>query len=446
MPAKPLAAAAPAVPTAAAPVPVSAEGTPDALRRWLSTHFHKTRQRTAELVAPLGVEDLMVQSLPDGAPAKWHLAHTTWFFETFVLETCATGYRAFDPAFGQLFTAINDRFGRHLPAPTLRLLSRPTATEVMRYRDHVNGAILHLIDRIGEDRLKEVSERVQLGIMHERRHQERLLSDIKHAFWSNPLRPAYEPATTLRPSPPLEQSWIGHDGGLVEVGRDDPSPGFDHERPRHAVMLRPFKLAGRPVTCGEYLDFMNDGGYAKPMWWLGDGWEAARTEDWQAPLYWEWREGGWQVFTLYGMRPLDPHEPVCHVSWYEADAYARWAGKRLPDESEWEAMATPKECSGNLLGNGHRHPRPGVCRGTEGPWQLFGDVWEWTRSSFMPYPGYVHADGNDEMRSDRFMADRMVARGGSCVTPFDYATPTTRHFLRPTTRTAFTGIRLAEDA
>ncbi|WP_431854812.1 ergothioneine biosynthesis protein EgtB [Azospirillum sp.] len=446
MPAKPLAAApGPSVAPVAADLPPPAEGTPDALRLWLSTRFHKARQRTAELVAPLGVEDLMVQSLPDGAPAKWHLAHTTWFFESTVLEPCASGYRTFDPVFHQLFTALDDRFGQHLPAPVLRLLSRPTAAEVMRYRDHVNGAVLHLIDQIPEERLEDISERVQLGIVHERRHQERLLSDVKHAFWSNPLRPTYEPPATLPPSPPLEQTWVGHAGGVVEVGRDDPSPGFDHERPRHAVMLRPFALAGRPVTCGEYLEFMQDGGYAKPTCWLGDGWEAARAEDWQSPLYWEWREGGWQVFTLYGMRPLDPHEPVCHVSWYEADAYARWAGKRLPDESEWEAVAACKECIGNLLGTGHRHPRPGVCRGTEGPWQLFGDVWEWTRSAFMPYPGYTPVE-SDGAQSGRFMANRMVVRGGSCVTPFDYATPTTRHFLRPTTRTAFTGIRLAEDA
>lgn len=429
-----------------APAP-PAEGPADALRRSLATRFHKARQRTAELTAPLGVEDLMIQSLPDGAPAKWHLAHTTWFFESFVLDACAPGYRCFDPSFQLLFTAMDDRFGRHLPPPAMRLLSRPTATEVMRYRDHVNGAVLHLIERADEASLNDVAERIEFGIVHERRHQERMLSDIKHAFWSNPLRPSYEPGTALPPStPPLEQAWFDHPGGLVDIGSDDPPPGFDHEQPRHSVMLRPFRLAGRPVTCGEYLAFIEDGGYAKPNWWLGDGWEAARAEDWQAPLYWEWKDGGWQVFTLYGMRPIDADEPVCHVSWYEADAYARWAGARLPDEAEWEALAACKDATGNLLGNGHRHPRSCVSRGSEGPWQLFGDVWEWTRSAFLPYPGYRQPDGMDEgLMSGRFMANRMVVRGGSCVTPFDYATPTTRHFLRPTTRTAFTGIRLAAD-
>jgi len=429
---------------ATAPGPNDA-GPNDAIRHSLATRFQKARARTAELVAPLGVEDLMVQSLPEGAPAKWHLAHTTWFFETHVLMAADPGYRPFDPAFRQLFAALDDRFGAHLPAPTLRLLSRPTASEVMRYRDHVNGTILHLLDRIDDAGMADLAERIELGLVHERRHQERLLSEIKHAFWCNPLRPAYEPLPPAAAHPETPQQWIDVPGGMVDIGRDETAPGRDHEGPRHQVLLRPYRLAGRPVTCGEYLAFIEDGGYAKPKYWLGDGWEAARAVDWQAPLYWERREGGWQVFTLYGMRPLDPAEPVCHVSWYEADAFARWAGKRLPEEAEWEAVACEKECLGNLLGNGHRQPRPHVCRGNDGPWQMFGDVWEWTRSPFMPYPGYRHPDGVDEALTGRFMANRMVVRGGSCVTPFDYATPTTRHFLRPQARTAFTGIRLAED-
>ncbi|MGQ9367646.1 ergothioneine biosynthesis protein EgtB [Azospirillum sp. A39] len=419
--------------------------TPDgALRRSLATRFRKTRARTAELVAPLGPEDLMVQSLPDGAPAKWHLAHATWFFESAVLVPFAAGYRPFDPAFLQLFAGRDDRLGAHLPAPALRLLSRPTAAEVMRYRDHVNAAVLHLLERVGEDRLDAVGDRVELGIAHERRHQERLLTDLKHAFWNNPLRPAYEPDPRGGPGAAVPQSWTRHAGGLAEIGRDAAAPGFDHETPRHTVLLRPFRLADRPVVCGEYLDFMADGGYANAALWLGDGWDAAQAEGWRAPLYWEWRDGGWQVFTLYGLRPLDPAEPVCHVSWYEADAYARWAGKRLPEEPEWEALAARRDDLGNLLGNGHRHPRPGTGRG-EPPWQLFGDVWEWTRSPFMPYPGHRPPGGADDNAGGRFMANHMVVRGGSCVTPFDYATATTRHFLRPADRTAFTGIRLAED-
>ncbi|WP_035691065.1 ergothioneine biosynthesis protein EgtB [Azospirillum halopraeferens] len=419
---------------------------PEALRQSLATRFRKARGRTAELVAPLGAEDLMVRSLPEGAPAKWHLAHSTWFFESRVLIPCDPTYRPFDPAFLDLFAAVDDRFGHHMPAPTQHLLSRPTAAEVMRYRDHVNGAVLHLLDRIDEGRLEDAATRIELGLVHERRHQERLITDVKHAFWSNPLRPAYEPDPRPGPGTPSPQSWTAHPGGVVEIGRAEPVPGADHEGPRHRVMLPPFRLANRPVNCGEYLAFIEDRGYTTPSLWLGDGWEVARAEGWQAPLYWEWRDGGWQVFTLYGMRPLDPAEPVCHVSWYEADAFARWAGKRVPAESEWEAVAADRDAFGNLLGNGNRHPQAGGCQG-EPPWQLFGDVWEWTRSPFLPYPGYRAPESEPvgEATAGRFMANRMVVRGGSCVTPFDYATAFTRHFLRPAARTAVTGIRLAED-
>lgn len=428
-------------PTAEAP---SADGG-GSLRQSLGTRFRRTRRRTAELVAPLSPEDMMVQSVPEGAPPKWHLGHTTWLFETHVVEPWMPGYRPMEPAFLHLFAARDDRVGRHLPPGSLPLLSRPTVEEVMRYRDHVNGMVMHLLDRVDEHGLGDVAARMEIAILHERRHQERLLCDVKHAFWCNPLRPAYEPLP-LPPGDtvPMPESWIDHPGGPVEIGRDGPAPGFDHETPRHTAMLAPFRLASRPVTCGEYLAFVEDGGYARPSWWTADGWAAVRAGEWRAPLYWEWRDGAWQVFTLYGLRPLDPAEPVCHVSWYEADAYARWAGRRLPDEAEWEAVASRRDAIGNLLGNGHRHPQPGRCQ-DEGPWQMYGDVWEWTRGAFGPYPGYRRPLGTDEAVNGRFMVNRMVLRGGSCVTPFDLAAPTTRHYLRPEMRTAFTGIRLAED-
>lgn len=418
----------------------------DALRQSLATRFQKARGRTAELAAPLSPEDLMVQSVPDGAPAKWHLAHTTWLFETTVLVPDSPGYRPFDPAFLDLFAARNDRFGNHqLPSPTLRLLSRPSGSEVMRYRDHVNAAVLHLLAQVDDAGLAEVADRVEVGIAHERRHQERMLTHIKHAFWSNPLRPAYEQPPQVYPTAPQPQDWIAHEGGLVEIGRADAGPGFDHEGPRHRVFLDPFRLASQPVSCGEYLTFIEEGGYSNRALWLADGWEVARAGNWQAPLYWEWRDGAWQIFTLYGMRPLDPAEPVCHVSWYEADAFARWAGKRLPSEAEWETVGARCESMGNLLGTGYRHPRACPCHG-DGPWQMFGDIWEWTLSPFTPYPGYHQPDGVDEAVHGRFMINRMVLRGGSCVTPFDHANPTTRHYLRPDSRLSFTGIRLAEDA
>ncbi|WP_245985985.1 ergothioneine biosynthesis protein EgtB [Azospirillum thermophilum] len=416
-----------------------------ALRQSLTTRFQKARARTGELAAPLSPEDLMVQSVPDGAPVKWHLAHTTWLFETSVLIPFSQGYRPFDPTLLTLFAARDERSdGPPLPSHSLRLLSRPPASEIMRYRDHVNGAVLHLIDRVPDDRLEMVAALIETAIAHERRHQERLMIHIKHAFWCNPLRPAYEPPPAQQPAGAPEMGWIDHAGGLVEIGRSVPVPGFDHEGPRHRSYLRPFRLATRPVTCGEYLAFIEEGGYAIRSLWQADGWQAAKAGGWTAPLYWERREGNWQIFTLYGQRPLNPDEPACHVSWYEADAYARWAGRRLPDEAEWEAVAARCDSLGNLLGTGYRHPRPNPCHG-DGPWQMYGDVWEWTRSAFGPYPGYRQPDGEDEAVIGRFMTNRMVLRGGSCVTAFDHAGPCTRHFLRPDDRLSFSGIRLAED-
>ncbi len=416
------------------------------LRLSLLTRFQKARARTAELVAPLSPEDLMIQSVPDGAPAKWHLAHTTWLFETTVLIPFNLGYRPYDPSFLELFPARDDRgMTPSALSPALRLLSRPSAADIMRYRDHVNAAVLHLIEQAADGLLKILAAQLSVAIAHERRHQERLLTHIKHAFWCNPLRPAYEPAPEplSAGSPPPE--WVEQEGSLVEVGRNEPQPGFDHEGPRHRVFLAPFRLAARPVSCGEYQAFVEAGGYSNRALWMADGWERLRSEGWTAPLYWERREGAWSVFTLYGSGPLNPDEPVCHVSWYEADAFARWSGKRLPLETEWETVAARCDSIGNLLGTGHRHPRAGARHGA-GPWQMCGDVWEWTGSAFGPYPGYRPPDGPDEASHGRFMSNRMVLRGGSCVTPFDHAGPWTRHYLRPDARLSFTGLRLAEDA
>jgi ergothioneine biosynthesis protein EgtB len=425
------------------PSPADLQG--DALRQSLATRFQRARSRTTGLAAPLSPEDLMVQSHAGGAPAKWHLAHTTWLFESRVLIQAEPGYRPFDPAFALLFAPRDERSGRHLQAPSLRLLSRPTAEEVMRYRDYVNAAILHLLKRVPDEGLDAIAEAIELGIVHERRHQERLLCDIKHAFWCNPLRPRYEPVTPAAPpaaQPPPD--WVEHGGGMVEIGRARPAPGVDHECPRHARVLPPFRLSTRLATCGEYMSFVADGGYTKPSLWLADGWEALRTWDWQAPLYWEPCDGDWRVFTLYGLRPLDPAEPVCHVSYYEADAFARWAGARLPDEAEWEVVAATCLSCANVLGNGERHPSP--LRGPDGGMrQMFGEVWEWTRSPFAPYPGTPQPTGFDSTANGRFMTNRMVLRGGSCATAFDMATPTARHYLRPAARTSFSGIRLAMD-
>lgn len=418
-------------------------------RQTLATRFQKARARTAELVATLSPEDLMVQTVADGAPAKWHLAHTSWLFEVAVLIPFSPGYRPADPAFLDLFAARTDGG----PAPP-RVLSRPTAAEIMRHRDQINGAVLHLIDALDESLWEAAESALMMAIAHERRHQERMLLHIKHALWCNPLRPAYEEAPDHPHLGAPPDGWLEQPGGLVEVGRPTPLPGFDHESPRHRVWLDPYRLASRPVTCGEYQTFIDAGGYSDRSLWLTDGWETAHAEGWSAPLYWE--RGGfgsgarWQVFTLYGMQPLDPDQPVCHVSWYEADAYARWAGKRLPREAEWEAVAAGCDSMGNLLGTGHRHPRAGTCHGT-GPWQMCGDVWEWTGDAFLTYPGYRRPHGAekavpDEAVNGRLAANRMVLRGGSCLTPFDHAGPWTRHYLRPETRLSVSGFRLAEDA
>ncbi|MCP1609786.1 ergothioneine biosynthesis protein EgtB [Azospirillum lipoferum] len=422
-------------------------------RQALATRFQKARARSAELVATLSPEDLMVQTVPDGAPAKWHLAHTSWLFEVAVLIPFSPGYRPADSAFLDLFAARNDvRSDGGTPPP--RMLSRPSAAEIMRYRDQINAAVLHLIDGVEDALWGSVEAALMMAVAHERRHQERMLLHIKHALWSNPLRPAYEqpPDHPHLGAPP--DGWLEQPGGLVEVGRPTPLPGFDHESPRHRVWLEPYRLAARPVTCGDYLTFIEAGGYRDRSLWLSDGWEVAHAEGWSAPLYWERSGSGsdsrWQVFTLYGMQPLDPDEPVCHVSWYEADAYARWAGKRLPREAEWEVVAAGCGSMGNLLGTGHRHPRAGTCHGT-GPWQMCGDVWEWTSDAFTTYPGYRHPHGSgeavpDEAVNGRLASNRMVLRGGSCLTPFDHAGPWTRHYLRPESRLSMSGFRLAEDA
>ncbi|MBK1837672.1 ergothioneine biosynthesis protein EgtB [Azospirillum sp. YIM B02556] len=418
-------------------------------RQALASRFQKARARSAELVAALSPEDLMVQTVPDGAPAKWHLAHTSWLFEVAVLIPFSPGYRPADPAFLDLFAARSER-----TTQPPRVLSRPAAAEIMRHRDQINAAVLHLIDGIDEGLWDAAESALMMAIAHERRHQERMLLHIKHALWCNPLRPVYEQAPDHPHLGVPPDGWVDHPGGLVEVGRPVPLPGFDHEGPRHRVWLDPYRLAARPVTCGEFLAFIEAGGYSDRSLWLSDGWETARAEGWSAPLYWE--RGGfgsgarWQIFTLYGMQPLDPDEPVCHVSWYEADAYARWSGKRLPLEAEWEVVAASCDSMGNLLGTGHRHPRTGTCHGT-GPSQMCGDVWEWTRDAFATYPGYRRPDGCDKPLPDeavngRLASNRMVLRGGSCLTPFDHAGPWTRHYLRPETRLSMSGFRLAEDA
>jgi ergothioneine biosynthesis protein EgtB len=411
--------------------------------------FETVRRETEGLTANLTAEDQSIQSMPDVSPTKWHLAHATWFFETFILTRFDADYRVFDPAFAYLFNSYYEAAGPRHPRPQRGLLSRPTADIVAAYRDHVSLAMARLIERAAEPTWHEVAPLIELGLHHEQQHQELILMDIKHVFSVNPLLPAYQApqlqVQTLAPS--LE--WLEFDGGLKEIGHYGSGFAFDNEGPRHKVWLEPFRLATRPVTCGEYLRFIEDGGYTRPEFWLSDGWATVREQGWEAPLYWARENGEWWIFTLSGRRRLNPAEPVCHVSFYEADAFAKWAEKRLPTEAEWEAAAEDLPVSGNFADRGLLHPCTDAPSetGDARPHlrQMFGDVWEWTASPYVPYPRFrPSADALGEYNG-KFMCNQMVLRGGAVVSPPRHLRATYRNFFPPSARWAFAGVRLAED-
>lgn len=405
--------------------------------------YQRFRQETEELCQPLAIEDYGVQSMANVSPPKWHLAHTTWFFETFVLNKWQPSYQSFHPLFHYLFNSYYETVGTVFPRPQRGLLSRPTVEEVYHYRHYVNEHIAELIQSLDETAWSEFSMRMMLGLQHEQQHQELLLTDIKHNFAINPLRPAYQataPAVAELYVPNHE--WINFSGGLFPSGHEGDDFAFDNEKPSHLVYLDDFALAAQLVTNGEYLEFMQAGGYQKPEYWLADGWTAVQQERWSAPLYWEKIDGQWWVMTLSGMQKLHLHEPVCHVSFYEADAYARWRGKRLPTEAEWERAARKEgRVSGNFRESRLLHPR--MAHAGEGQIkQLFGDVWEWTASAYGPYPGYVPPAGAFGEYNGKFMCNQMVLRGGSCVSPQAHIRASYRNFFYPTDRWQFTGIRL----
>ncbi len=380
--------------------------------------FLEVRSLSEQLAAPLSPEDQTVQSMADASPTKWHLAHTTWFFETFLLRAHAPAYRAFDPAYEYLFNSYYEAVGPRHPRPQRGLITRPGVAKVMDYRRHVSDATAGLIEKADA----AAAPLVELGLHHEQQHQELLLMDAKHLLSCNPLRPAYDAAP---PSPAPRAStmeWRALDGGLVEVGYDGAGFAFDNEGPRHKAWLEPFTIASRPVSNGEYLAFIDDGGYRRPEFWLSAGWDCVNGCGWEAPLYWEQKDGRWHVFTLQGLAPMRAHDPVCHVSAYEAAAFAKWAGKRLPREAEWEHAAT----EGAGLG------------GT-------GAVWEWTASPYVAYPGYREPPGAIGEYNGKFMANQTVLRGGCAATPRDHIRTTYRNFFPPDARWMFGGIRLAED-
>lgn len=408
-----------------------------------SRRFLRTRGFTERLCEPLAVEDYVIQTMPLASPTKWHLAHTTWFFETLVLVPAIPTYRPIHPEYGYLFNSYYQTLGpRHAQAER-GLLSRPTVREIYDYRRAVDDRMLDLFHRGVPATYRDV---VELGIHHEQQHQELMLTDLKHLFALNPLRPSYGAVMAERagePAPSL--GWTGFAGCLTAIGHTGEGFAFDNEQPRHRAALEPFELANRLVTNGEYAAFIADGAYQRPELWLSDGWNAVQTYPWEAPLYWERRDDRWWTMTLAGVHALAPNEPVCHVSYYEADAYARWVGARLPSEAEWEHAAAECPIQGNFAESGRLHPAA-IASGTRSLAQCFGDVWEWTRSAYAPYPGFTLARGALGEYNGKFMCNQMVLRGGSCATSRTHIRASYRNFFRPDARWQFTGIRLARDA
>ncbi|MET0270886.1 MAG: ergothioneine biosynthesis protein EgtB [Sphingomonas sp.] len=408
----------------------------------LAARYAEVRALSVALVAPLSDADASVQPMPDASPAKWHLAHTTWFFETFVLRDHAPGYAAYDDRFAYLFNSYYEAEGARHPRERRGMLTRPTLEAVLAWRAHVDAGIAAALPDLSD----AARDLVELGLHHEQQHQELLLTDVLNLFGENPLTPAIWDRPRNVPAPvPGPLRWIAGRDGIVEIGHDGDGFAFDCEGPRHAVLLRPHALADRPITNAEYRGFVEDGGYADPRHWLADGWGWVKANGVAAPLYWRRDEGTWRAFALDGLHPLHPAAPVTHISYYEADAFARWAGARLPTEAEWESAAAGLEPTG-----GNQLDAGGPARARAAPpggglRQMFGDVWEWTGSAYLPYPGFRAAEGAVGEYNGKFMSGQFVLRGGSCATPRGHVRASYRNFFYPHQRWQFTGVRLAKD-
>jgi ergothioneine biosynthesis protein EgtB len=421
--------------------PIGPDSQPDATaagRIGLGQRYRAIRQFSLDLAKTLADEDMVVQTMPDVSPTKWHLAHVSWFFERFVLCEHLDSYRPFDERYDFLFNSYYYTAGQMHARPRRGLLSRPTVADVRAYRAHVDEHMARLLVAAPGD---EVQFLVALGLQHEQQHQELILTDIKHVFAANPMEPEFRAAADSPPAAAGPLNFIGFPGGVVEIGSDGADFCFDNETPRHRVWLEDFQIATRPVSNAEFREFVREGGYRAPELWLSDGWATIQQEAWQHPLYWD-RELETE-FTLAGRRPIDPEAPVCHLSYFEADAFARWAGARLPSEAEWEVVASEFPVTGNFADDGVLHPRPA---GGTGPRQFYGDVWEWTASAYGPYPGFRPLAGSLGEYNGKFMCSQMVLRGGSCATPAGHVRPTYRNFFYPHQRWQFTGLRLAKDA
>jgi ergothioneine biosynthesis protein EgtB len=407
----------------------------------LSDRFRRVRALSAAIAAPLSDADATIQPSPEASPAKWHLAHTSWFFETFVLRDHVAGYRLWDESWCYLFNSYYEGEGERHPRDRRGMLSRPSLEEVLAYRAHVDEAVADALPRLP----KAALALVELGLNHEEQHQELMLTDVLAAFAENPLAPAIWPREQAAAAEPGPVEWVPFPGGIAEIGDKGTGFAFDSEAPRHRVFLRPFELADRPVTNAEWLRFLEEGGYRTPGHWTADGWEWVRANRTEAPLHWRRAKERWLGFGLDGEHPVEPAEPVCHVSWYEADAYARWAGGRLPTEAEWEVAAAGLDSAqGNLLDRAGA-VRPLGAAPRQGLRQMFGDVWEWTASPFSPYPGYRPPPGTVGEYNGKFMANQFVLRGGSCATPRGHVRASYRNFFYPGQRWQFCGLRLARD-
>lgn len=410
----------------------------------LIERFKTVRARSESLCAPLEIEDYCIQAMPAVSPPKWHLAHVTWFFESFILVPFDKKYLVFQREFAHLFNSYYEMAGTFFPSAQRGMLSRPTVAEIYRYRTHVDSALLELLANLPEQHAEDILDRVRLGIEHEIQHQELLLMDTLYNFSINPLQPTYHSVPILSPNAPVPaMSWKEFPGRIVEIGHNGNGFSYDNERPRHQTLLQDFRLGTRLVTNAEYLAFIDDDGYRRVDLWLSDAWNTVKSQQWQAPLYWFSEGNDWRHFDLTGVHALRMDEPVSHLSHYEADAYARWMGKRLPTETEWEHAASTQAISGNFLDGGLYVPQP--ARQAEIT-QMYGDLWEWTLNAYLPYPGFCPLPGTLGEYNGKFMSNQMVLRGGCCVTAQDHMRASYRNFFRSADRWMFSGLRLSEDA
>jgi ergothioneine biosynthesis protein EgtB len=412
----------------------------------LIERYRKVRDFTARLCRNLQPEDYVVQSMPDVSPTKWHLAHTSWFFETFVVKVWMPRYRSEVPQYAYLFNSYYNAAGDMHRRDLRGLISRPTVAETYRFRDSIDECVTKLLEEADDALLDEIEPILILGLHHEQQHQELLVTDIKHVFAQNPLYPVFaEAVASEHVNGVAPQRFIEFDEAIIEIGHNGEGFSYDNEGPRHRALVGAFSLSNRLITNGEYIAFMEAGGYTRPEYWLSLGWTTINEQRWRAPLYWVERDGAWWNFTLSGFRPVNEAEPVTHLSYFEADAYANWAGARLPTEFEWERAASGSPIAGNFVDDERYHPAPAASTSDDNLNQIYGDVWEWTRSAYLPYPGYRAGPGALGEYNGKFMCNQMVLRGGSCATSRDHIRSTYRNFFQPEKRWQFTGIRLARD-